>query len=372
MKEIFRSGFIGLLGLALATVVFEAALRLVETTPLSALFPVVQVSLYGPDAEAGYAVRPGVAGMWMTENRAAIEINEDGYRGLRHDHIDTLFLGDSYTEALQVETAATFVERYEQLTGRTAANFGLSGATPPVYIARLQSLLHRFRPSRAVIVEDLGSFSGEEMFQSQGFVRYRIDAERSQAVLSRDYLTTRLYRLRTSDAGRYLYWMLDHIRVVALLNNRINYGLWRELKDQLDQVAPAAASRHIPFCPAASFVTLWSKGQPAKSGMALTAFLQELRNIEARERIPIILVLTGPLNTCSSEEIAEIKAALTARAQVVGVDIVYLDPVLETLLPRDVSVRSLRGFRHRKGQGHLNEKGHDLYARAIVMALTGR
>src|SRR5215469_7822029 len=95
----------GIGGLLAATLVVEAALDLIEATPLWRVLPVAEIAPYGPDPDTGYRHRPNVSGIWLTENRAPVSISGLGLRDRerplqRTDVPRAVVLGNSLIEAL--------------------------------------------------------------------------------------------------------------------------------------------------------------------------------------------------------------------------------------------------------------------------------
>jgi hypothetical protein len=142
---------------AVALLAAEAALRVLGYSA-----PV----WYQPDAQLGWALRPGAAGWAAREGRAWVQVNADGRRdrGALLDKPDDVYriavLGDSYSEAMQVEREQAY---WALLPGRLAAcgfqpgrrfemlNFGVSGyGTAQEYVA-LETRAMRYRPDLVLL-----------------------------------------------------------------------------------------------------------------------------------------------------------------------------------------------------------------------------
>ena len=93
---------------AIALGLMEVALRLLDQgTP----------QLYRPDPLTGYGLQPGARGRWTQEGNSVVSINRSGY----HDRdwspvpkagtLRIAVLGDSFTEALQVPEAESWVRQ---------------------------------------------------------------------------------------------------------------------------------------------------------------------------------------------------------------------------------------------------------------------
>jgi len=147
--------FLGiLLGLALA----ECGLR---------IFGIGQQGFYQWDAYRGWALRPGSAGWQHREGYAVVQINRDGMRDRPHPYpkprgtIRIAFLGDSFTEAKQVDLEndlVSVVEQrlgfYKRLRGLTVEglNFGCDSYGTAQELVTLQHAVWNFSPDIIVLV----------------------------------------------------------------------------------------------------------------------------------------------------------------------------------------------------------------------------
>ena len=72
-------------------------------------------AFYTVDLERGYALRPGAEGQWKREGDGQVRVNRAGFRGPEvslqppKEVVRVAVLGDSFTEALQVDEQATWV-----------------------------------------------------------------------------------------------------------------------------------------------------------------------------------------------------------------------------------------------------------------------
>jgi hypothetical protein len=112
--RILRVILLVLLGGAASTAAMELGLRLIEHSPAWRILPVVQTYVFGPHYDLGHSTLPNLDGIWRKENRARVITNSFGLRDdaiavqKPHNGIRVALVGDSYTEALQVEHAQTF------------------------------------------------------------------------------------------------------------------------------------------------------------------------------------------------------------------------------------------------------------------------
>lgn len=107
-----------------------------------------------PDPELIWKRKPGLT--WRGRktpfcDEVAYRTDERGFRnppGI--DRADIVFLGDSVTEAGEVDEAATFVAATAAATGRTAVNLGTSGYGPQQELAVLRRYGLAYRPRLVV------------------------------------------------------------------------------------------------------------------------------------------------------------------------------------------------------------------------------
>lgn len=364
----------GLLG---ATIAFEAALRLIEATPLWRWLPAAEVALYGPDPATGYALRPGVSGIWTTENRSRVAINSLGLRdaemgaGKPPDNLRVGVMGDSITEALQVNLADIFVQRAEralQAEGKPVelANLALSGATPAVMVERLRSRGAELGLDGAVIIlswRDLARPVPDEDVAFPGYV----EGPDGRAVIGHAFRDTRGFALRNSAAGTAFYWLLDHLRTARVVNNRMNVGV-------LHEWAVPDRGKRGPDCDGSSAEALARFAfarHDTFAGKRFDAFLDDLSGTALR----VAVLIRGMGAACGDDEakrrqaVAAILADASAR---LGGPVLDMDAEVARRLPSGVTMRQLQGFRTRIGTGHLNETGHAVYAevlRDVIAAL---
>ncbi|MEL7544236.1 MAG: SGNH/GDSL hydrolase family protein [Pseudomonadota bacterium] len=121
-------------------------------------------------------------------------------------------IGDSYTEAAQVEFENTFHQRAARLTGHEIYNFGLSGAPLSQYEAYLDQACATFQPQAAVFAVIHNDF--DESFRAHrsraGFFHYADNAP--HALAPTPYEISTLRRLVTkSNLVRYLFFNM-HLR----------------------------------------------------------------------------------------------------------------------------------------------------------------
>ncbi|MFC1602615.1 SGNH/GDSL hydrolase family protein [Pseudomonadota bacterium] len=370
-------------GLLAATLVFELLLYAIEISPLWRVLPVAEVALYGPDSETGYTIRPNVSGVWVAENRARIQMSAQGLRDS-----DTPFekpkglwrialAGDSITEALQVEESKTFanlLESHLSKKGREVEviNLGISGALPSVQVARMESVGVRFSPDLLVYMINISDFASPTLRTDSAFPGYRRDVS-GEWRLSYAFRDTRGYHLRQSFIGQTLYWLLDHSRVMRIINARLNQGFGISDKKDDSAEVPSPPSCGVTVAGAVATALRQPNNAPEVRG-AMDGFLRDVAVTAKRVGVPAVLAVRGLPQSCKGERETNrrLQADLEAHLRDFGIGMLDMDAVVimamnKAAMGDDINV--LYGFGTRVGFGHLNHKGHDIYSRALADGL---
>lgn len=141
-----------LAGVTLALVMLEGGLR---------LFHIEYPHFYEYDPFLGARLRPGMQGYWLKEGGRYVTINSDGLHDREHDvkkppnTLRIAVLGDSYTEALQVDREKAFwavmekdLQHCPHLRGRhvEVINFGQSGFGTAHALLTLRHRVWKYSP----------------------------------------------------------------------------------------------------------------------------------------------------------------------------------------------------------------------------------
>ena len=366
-----------LAGLAAAALVVEGVARVIEISPWSRVLPLVEVSLYGPDPDAGYAHRPGVSGYWTTENRNWVQINRLGLRDRERPAqkpnagIRLAAIGDSITEALQVPLEETFVYRGELAMNAGGGqpveivNLGLSGATPAVMVERLRGRGALLGVDGVIVVMSAGDLLRASADDASQIPGYMSDAAGVWSI-SHAFRASRGYRFRTGAGGAVLYAALDHSRVVQILNARRNVGLFNEIALTAPPLPPARALQSCTDEMLDSQRRLWLAGAPENAAARTRAFLRDLR--AAAAGAPISVALLGLEAACPGEDrrLVEVEQAIGNVFATFGLRAFFVRDELQRRLAPGERYQSLFGFGPTLGRGHLNERGHELMSALIV------
>ena len=141
-----------LAGILISLVLVELGLRF-----LGIEYPI----FYDYDPDIGNKLRPGVKGYYTKEGRGYVSINSDGLRDREHqishpaNTLRIAVLGDSYTEAMQVNQDEAFwavmekaLQRCDNLRGRNieVINFGVSGFGTTQELLMLRYTVWKYSP----------------------------------------------------------------------------------------------------------------------------------------------------------------------------------------------------------------------------------
>jgi hypothetical protein len=157
MKRVLTPAAVILGALLVALLLGELALRLLKLgAPI----------WYRPDAQLGWALRPGVAGWFTREGAALVEVNDQGRRDRGYpldkpgDAYRIAVLGDSYSEAMHVAREQAY---WALLPERLAAcgfargkrievlNFGVSGYSTAQQFLTLESRALAYQPDLVLV-----------------------------------------------------------------------------------------------------------------------------------------------------------------------------------------------------------------------------
>jgi hypothetical protein len=160
-----RLALMGLLTVAFTSVVCECGLRVAGVG-----YP----EFHEPDPALGWRLIPNTNGIQHQEGFAHVQINSDGMRDREHDvkkpagTMRIAFIGDSYTEAMQVEVDRTYLAEVERNLGSCSKlagkkvevlNFGVSAyGTSNAYLS-LDEKVWKYAPDVVV----LGFYTGNDV-----------------------------------------------------------------------------------------------------------------------------------------------------------------------------------------------------------------
>jgi len=368
-----------LASIVLALIVCEAGLRL-----LGIGYP----DFYDYDPFLGSKLRPGIRGYFLKEGGGYVSINSDGLRDREHSlahPLNTLriaVLGDSFSEALQVNQEETFwaimekdLQSCPNLGGRRVEvlNFGQAGFSVSQELLALRHRAWKYTPDvvlLALFTDDIRRNAPELM--QYDFNPY-FTLEDGKLVLH-NRLTREKWEAVQKDrswAWKFAWWRQDHFRVFQVLDQAQRaitaWGAqWRQ--------TPATAAGKPGSEPGLSDTILREpESKVWKDAWKVTeAQLVLMRDeVAARGGKFFVVVLT------TGAQVHPDPANRAVFAKSLGVpDLFYADRRLETFCQKEgipilllapafqeyatVHQVYLHGFKGNLGGGHWNQQGHRL------------
>jgi len=360
------------LGLGFALLVAELGLRL-----MGVAYP----AFYRVDAARGYGLRPGAQGWWTREGRGWVRINSAGFRHAElapgapaPGTLRVAVLGDSFTEALQVDAEATWERQLQNRLQATAAcrvrqglkgpvevlNFGVGGYGTGQELLTWRHLARSYRPQLVVLA----------LYPGNDFTDNSPDPQPDRPVfrlgpdgrLERDdaFQRNAAYRWRLSPPGQMVDALINHSRVLQLVNESKN-RLAALKRLRLNAGAGGASPAVIPVTRPAS-ESAW-----AVTAALLTALDQEVRADGARL---LVVSLSSPDQVWPKRQerpadpFAQ-ERRLGGLLQARSIPYLPLAPTLQREADRQGLL--LHGFPGQEpGQGHWNPEGHRLAAASMA------
>jgi hypothetical protein len=380
LGSVVRTGAGLVLGLVLAVLVLELALRLMVVSPWWRVLPAVSAQFDAPDPDIGYAHRPNVEGLWLREHRAFVRINAQGLRDRARTQqpapgtLRIAVAGDSVTEALQVDEHDLFTLRTERaLQGNglpvEVLNFGLSGAMPLQQLLLLEKRGLPIGIAAGVMIFTGRNFVSPMMADDSTIPAY-VENPSGQLAVGRAYRDRRSHRWADQWQGRVFFWLVDHSLVADMLYVRATLNTAKG--------APAVALDAAPVGDCANetkaledLERLFGAAEPKWAARRLDRFLADINTGLAGR--PTILMLNGFGRSpeCPQLEPLHQSAVKHAQAkfQAAGIGFVDLDTAIRSKLPSPDDDRRMIGFGSRIGHGHLNPFGHEIYSEILTDAL---
>jgi len=342
---------------------------------------------YRPDRVRGYTLRPGASGLWTREGKGKVTINRDGLRDVDHNRqpaagvLRVAVLGDSFSEALQVNLEATWWKQLEHLLNATPdcafrqgypggvemVNFGVGGYGTGLELLTWRQQAHAYAPRKVLLAMFLGNDIQDNTPQPRPDLPVFQFGPAGTLVIDNGFLTSRGSRFRFSPLGRFLDGVVDRSALLQLANEAKNR--W--------------ASRRGPDPKPLASIPLPEQDDP--KGWAMTgALLRSLREeVKAGGGELIVTSLSTPEQTWpdrAARQTAFLRADLRPFAReerlssvLAPLGVPYL-PLAEELQQRaERDGVTLHGFSGQQpGYGHWNQVGHRLAAEALARRLCGK
>jgi lysophospholipase L1-like esterase len=332
------------------------------------------------DDTVGLTLRPGAEGWYTEEGRAWVEVNSAGMRDVERTRakpagrLRVAVLGDSYTEAIQVDREKAYPALLEQhlarcRPGTEVLNFGVSGFGTAQQLLRLRAKVWDYAPDIVLLAffpsNDVRDNS--RTLDHAGLRPYFVP-EGDRLALDDSFLQSKAYRALSNPAYEFLR---THSRVVMLAT--------RARKALMAMRAPRSASPELGLD--------WHVFRPPDSPAWTEAWTVTERLLEAMHAEVAghgakfaITTVTDPAAVHPDLEVRRRYAAelempdllyaerrLGEFAAKHGIAFLPLTPGMDRL----AAGKALHGFGDNLGFGHWNEDGHRAAAQLMGEFLCG-
>ena len=335
-------------------------------------------AFYRVDARRGYGLRPHAQGVWTREGQGQIQINAAGFRGSlphpypKEDTLRIAVLGDSFTESLQVDEQKTWIRQLQlQLNGlkdcpllrggqAEVLNFGVGGYSTGQALLTWRYQAKAFHPDLVILAVYPGNDFTDNLpgprDDRPGFV-LKADGSLLQ---DNSFQSSAGYRFRTSAAGQVLDGLINHSRVIQLLN---------EAKNRFSAVR--RQPQGFDAMPASVVPSLTPEASPEAWSLTEALIRQLNRDVRASGARLLVFSTSSP-DQVWPEAVARPASPfrqeqrLARLLETAGVAYRPLGPTLQQAVDQDQELL-LHGFPGGEpGHGHWNETGHDLAARQLA------
>lgn len=337
------------------------------------------------DALTGFSPRPGVSGWVHDEGDAFVRINSAGFRDREHSVVKPAHtlriavLGDSMTEALQVDVSQTFWSILEQnllrcsgLKGRApeVLNFGVSGyGTAQEYL--LMERVWRFQPDIVLLV----FYPGNDVLNNSRELEHStqkpyVDEKDGVLVPDFSFRDTPFFRRQRLLTARFLLSVIDHSRIAQAVSQAFRtVRRIRAVHISLPQQSPSGAVQRSPTDPelyrpptVASHVYAWHITE-----QLLSAMTAHTRAHDARFAVMVIplpeAIYPDPSMRAAEERAHNVRDLFYAEDRIAmlgtkeGFPVFALGRRMQSAA--EASGTFFNGFpRTKPGTGHLNAMGH--------------
>lgn len=254
-RKLFAKFLLILVGFLLGGLVAEIALRVVGYS-----YP----EFYSLDQSRGYALRPRAEGWYRREGEAYVRINSDGLRDEEHslskppDTIRIVVVGDSYPEALSVQTEEAFwsvmgkkLQECDAFPGKKieVLNFGVSGYGTAQELLTLREQVWKYSPDIVMLTVTTNNDLTDNLraLKKTDEIPYFV-YQNNHLTLDDSFKNSRAFRLRQSRISRFGRWLRDHSRLVQAVTQghhgiKILLSSWRARRSQKAQPPPTSGAR---------------------------------------------------------------------------------------------------------------------------------
>jgi len=390
LKGWIANAFLVIAGTVIGILLFELALRAIDYS---------SPNFYHSDLNTGSALRAGAEGWWRKEGKSYVKINSDGLRDREHQKSKSsgtfriAVLGDSYAEAMQAPMEDTFWKVLElelqtcpAFQGRQieVINFGVAGYGTAQEILTLRHRSWDYSPDLVL----LAFLSGNDLRNNvraldQDPMKPYFVYKDNALVLDASFQEPLGWRFRHSVMRNGGYWLIDHLRILQLLNEAKEFIKSRIAQMNQNTLASEIVQNEAKVQPQREVGLdvmeyleptdpLWKEAWRVTEGLIV-----QMRN-EVREKGADFIVVT----LTNGDQVGPEPLQRSTYAQGLGVpDLLYPErrikslgdregiPVLNLAQPFAAYAEQHKVFLHgfkNDGTGHWNAEGHHLAGKLIA------
>lgn len=329
LKIIF-GGFVSLL-------IFEASMALVAQTALGKVLPVVEPQIGRPDSDTGYAFVPGAKALWTRENRASIEINQDGLidRPIRHDNPPQFRIalsGDSVAEAMQVEQERRFDNLAEDQLFRSGydvevLNFAMAGSGPLRQLVRLEKKAASLSPDISIMLMAASDFQSGELHDDSQNPGYKLDVQGNvvRSYSFRDRFSQRYAETTLGEVFLFLVRYSTTFRMIYYKRHESIEEILTALKDKPLAIEDKAPEDQCKSDTLLSLENFWLSHQPKEDWEIARQFLKEVHEYALGKPVVIGLYIPITPDACLLEVERRKRIILSIKGVMASEGIIFID-----------------------------------------------
>ncbi|MEB3229351.1 MAG: SGNH/GDSL hydrolase family protein [Synechocystis sp.] len=373
--------------LVLGSMVFALGLVEIALRILGIGYP----SFYEVDPHRGHRLIPNMTARWRHEGNGLVKINAEGLRD-RHYEVEKppqtyriVVLGDSFSEAIQLDADKTFWSAMERrlpdcaaLAGKTVEviNFGVGDyGTAQAYMTLKHQALS-YQPDLVL----LALYTGNDLVNNSQALSpgdrlspfwQPVDG---QWQMNMDFKDTDTYRRRDSFARRFVFGLINHSRLLQVLNEAKRVLVTR-------QTLTTQSSEQTDIIPALDFdVNLYQEPTSPAWQLAWSATESLIAKInqesQAHQADFVTVTLSNPPQVYPDRQVRQRLIDLGAKnlfypdqrlanfGQRQGIEVITLAPLFQQ--QADQTGTYWHGFDNTlMGVGHWNENGHQFAGEVI-------
>ncbi len=352
-------------------------------------------SFYQVDPHRGHALIPNYSAWWINEGKGYVAINSDGLRDGEHSFAKPentyriAVLGDSFSEAIQVNAEDTFWSAIEKKLPACAAlkgknveviNFGVGDYGTAQEFMTLKHHVGKYQPDLVLLEIFTGNDivnNSQALSPSNRFSPF-LKKQGDKFVMDLSFKDTETYRRRDSFARKFVFNLINHSRVLQVINEAKRVISNRQATGQTQ----TSQSKPDDIIPALDFdVNLYQepKNKDWQEAWEVTEeLIKEINNeVKAKGSDFVAVTISNPPQVYPDLKVRERLKELGAKnlfypdqriqklGQTNGFTVFNLAPSMQTYADRNQVY--LHGFNNtRLGVGHWNQTGHEVAGKLIT------